>query len=76
MLVAIVVVLFCSHASAEFINIWINGTLRNFGQGYTMTLATISCESWQASAVEVSSHIGTSYILVAIMAVVAAFIDI
>ena len=41
-----------------------------------MTLATISCESWQASAVEVSSRICTSCILVTVMAAVAAFIDI
>ena len=41
-----------------------------------MTLAAISCESWQTFAVEVSSGICTSCILVAIMAAVAAFIDI
>ena len=41
-----------------------------------MTLATISCEPWQASAVEVSGRICTSCILVTVMAPVAAFIDI
>ena len=41
-----------------------------------MTLATISCESWQVSAVEVSGRICTSCILVTVMAAVAAFIDI
>ena len=58
------------------INILINGTLRKLGQDYTMTLIAISCESWQTSTVEVSSHICTNCVLVAIMAAVAAFIDI
>ena len=64
------------HKGFQDINILINGTLRKLGQGYTMTLAAISCESWQTSAVEMSSGICTSCILVAIMAAVAAFIDI
>ena len=77
MLVAIVVVLLCSHASA---------TLKNYHDSkfkcfplevnHTITLVTISSESWLTIAIKVSRGIYASCILVAIMAAVATFIDI